>query len=397
MKKLRGIAAVSALLIAAASISGCGGGSKSGDASVGATLIGNAQATDSTSTAAAAEGTPVYAKVEVNVRKQPDTSAEILGVLQAGESVTRTAAGSAWWQVSYNGQTGYVAAEFMTENQGETGQPVSAPAAESEAAVSEAGTDSAVSTTSEIIERSTDYTPYMSWDLSSLSTDAVPFGYAAEYDERNVPTGANYYEHLWGQFNVDYIGDTSQNVIYLTMDEGYANTNTESILATLKEKNVKAVFFVTWDFVTGRPDLVQQMIDEGHIIGNHTVSHKKMDTLSIEEQTKEVMDLQNYVKENFNYEMKLFRYPQGEFSEQSLGLVNNLGFKACFWSYAYNDFSDEEMPVEEALPKALNAVHPGAIYLLHARSNTNTAMLGDFIDGCRERGFEFGEYDLRSN
>ena len=73
---------------------------------------------------------------------------------------------------------------------------------------------------------------------------------------------------------------------------------------------------------------------------------------------------------------------------------NNLGFKVSFWSYAYNDYSEEQMPVPEALQKALDSVHPGAIYLLHAKSDTNTAMLADFIDGVRAKGFGFGVYDL---
>ena len=92
--------------------------------------------------------------------------------------------------------------------------------------------------------------------------------------------------------------------------------------------------------------------------------------------------------------MVLFRYPEGAFSKQSMGLVNNLGFKVSFWSYAYNDYSEEQMPVPEALQKALDSVHPGAIYLLHAKSDTNTAMLADFIDGVRAKGFDFGVYDL---
>ena len=66
------------------------------------------------------------------------------------------------------------------------------------------------------------------------------------------------------------------------------------------------------------------MIDEGHTVGNHTCNHKNMPSLSLEEQTNEIMVLHNLVKDNFGYEMKLFRFPEGSTSEQSLGLVESL-------------------------------------------------------------------------
>ena len=236
-------------------------------------------------------------------------------------------------------------------------------------------------------------TPDMQWDLWSLPTDTIPYGYVRENrDESNVPTDMFWYESQWGRFNVDWIQDTSQNVIYLTMDDGFANDTTAQILDTLKEKDVKAVFFLTKNFVDGMPEIVQRMIDEGHQIGNHTCTHPRMPEISIEEQTAEITGLQDQMRDQFGYEMKYFRFPEGAFSEQSLGLVNNLGLKAVFWSYAYNDYSEEQPPVWESLQKALGELHPGAVYLLHASSSTNAAFLADFIDECRNRGFEFGVY-----
>ena len=231
------------------------------------------------------------------------------------------------------------------------------------------------------------------WDLSLLSAEPVPYGYVRENrDESNVPTDMFWYDSQWGQFNVDWIQDTSKNVIYLTMDDGFANDTTAPILDILKEKDVKAVFFLTKNFVDGMPEIVRRMIDEGHQIGNHTCSHPRMPELSVEEQTAEIMELQDQVRDQFGYEMKYFRFPEGAFSEQSLGLVDNLGLKSVFWSYAYNDYSEEQPPVEESLWKAIGELHPGAVYLLHASSSTNAAFLADFIDECRSRGFEFGVY-----
>ena len=66
------------------------------------------------------------------------------------------------------------------------------------------------------------------------------------------------------------LGNKEKKNIYLTFDEGYEAGYTPQLLNTLKENQVKAIFFITAHFVNTQPDLVQQMIGEGHIIGNHT-------------------------------------------------------------------------------------------------------------------------------
>ena len=300
----------------------------------------------------------VFTTDSVNVRSGPGTDTEIVGKLLAGASVKKTGDEEDWSIVEYEGKKAYIKSEYLTEG------------------------------------KSYDTT----WNLDDLDNEPVNFGYAqANRDENNVPTDWEWYESKWGQFNVDWIQDTSKKIIYLTMDEGFENDTTAGILDVLKEKGVKATFFLTKYFTDEMPEMVQRMIDEGHQLGNHTCTHPNMPNLSIEEQTDQVMTLQNMIKDQFGYDMKYFRYPEGVYSNQSLGLINNLGLKVVFWSYAYNDYSDEQPPVDESLAKAVDAVHPGAIYLLHASSTTNAAFLADFIDQCRDRGYEFGIYPDSAN
>ena len=300
----------------------------------------------------------VFTTDSVNVRSGPGTDTEIVGKLLAGASVKKTGDEEDWSIVEYEGKKAYIKSEYLTEG------------------------------------KSYDTT----WNLDDLDNEPVNFGYAqANRDENNVPTDWEWYESKWGQFNVDWIQDTSKKIIYLTMDEGFENDTTAGILDVLREKGVKATFFLTKYFTDEMPEMVQRMIDEGHQLGNHTCTHPNMPNLSIEEQTDQVMTLQNMIKDQFGYDMKYFRYPEGVYSNQSLGLINNLGLKVVFWSYAYNDYSDEQPPVDESLAKAVDAVHPGAIYLLHASSTTNAAFLADFIDQCRDRGYEFGIYPDSAN
>ena len=96
-------------------------------------------------------------------------------------------------------------------------------------------------------------------------------------------------------YDAIYNGPKSPNVksLYLTFDEGYENGYTEQILDVLKEKNVKAIFFVTSHYITYSPDTVKRMVDEGHIVANHTNHHYSMPsvTYSTDVFNKELTDV----------------------------------------------------------------------------------------------------------
>ena len=123
------------------------------------------------------------------------------------------------------------------------------------------------------------------------------------------------------------LGNKEKKNIYLTFDEGYEAGYTPQLLSTLKENQVKATFFITAHYVNSQPDLVKQIIDEGHIIGNHTVNHKSMPELTQDKIKTEVMDLHQVIHDKFGYEMKYIRPPKGEFSENTLQITNQLGYK----------------------------------------------------------------------
>ncbi len=232
-------------------------------------------------------------------------------------------------------------------------------------------------------------------DVSSLDNTAFGWGFGGPRDEANRPTPALNAQEKYGKLGADFIIPTEEKVIYLTFDEGYENGYTPQILDTLKDKDVKAVFFITKPYAESEPELVRRMIDEGHVVGNHSVHHPSdgLPAHDIDYQTHEVMDLHDYVKENFDYEMCLFRYPAGMFSEQSLAVVQNCGYRSVFWSFAHSDWDPDNQPdPTSALKKLEDNLHPGAIYLLHAVSATNTQILGSFIDEAKNAGYTFGYY-----
>lgn len=225
-------------------------------------------------------------------------------------------------------------------------------------------------------------------DYAEYENESKGWGQGIPVNEENRPISCDIYQEKYGEYGGVFIMPADEKKMYLTFDEGYENGYTPIILDALKEKNCPAVFFVTLPYVKSHPDLVQRMIDEGHIVGNHSVRHKQMPSLSAQEQIEEIAGLHNYMVENFNYQMSLFRPPEGVWSTRTMYIASQLGYKTILWSYAYADWDPQkQLGVETAFPKVSKAAHNGAVYLLHAVSKDNSEMLGDLIDYWRDEGY----------
>ena len=196
------------------------------------------------------------------------------------------------------------------------------------------------------------------------------------------------------ELNAYYLGNEDERKIYLTFDAGYENGNTEKILDALKENDVKAAFFLVGNYLESCPDIVKRMVEEGHIVGNHTYHHKDMATLTTEEMfMKELEDLEDLYKKVIGSEMpKFYRPPQGKYNEEQLQWAKKNGYKTCFWSLAYVDWDEKKQPSkEQAMEKLTKRIHPGAIVLLHSTSSTNAEILDDVIKEWKNMGYTFGD------
>ena len=181
----------------------------------------------------------------------------------------------------------------------------------------------------------------------SLSTKKIGWGIKRN-DNHKQPDLGKMNKEIIEKNNGIAMGNSNDKYIYLTFDEGYEAGYTKQILSTLKETNVKAAFFITAHYLNTQPELVKQMIDEGHIVGNHTVNHKSMPTLTEKQINSEVMDLHKSIYNQFGYEMKYIRPPMGEFSEKSISVTNSLGYKTVMWSFAYEDWNENKQPNNNA-------------------------------------------------
>ncbi|MDD6268930.1 MAG: polysaccharide deacetylase family protein [Oscillospiraceae bacterium] len=216
---------------------------------------------------------------------------------------------------------------------------------------------------------------------------AIGYGQGTAADSSNCPVDAVSFDQNYRKYNA-YATTPDRQRIIITFDQGYENGYTADILDTLKEKNVKAIFFLTGDYAKKEQELVKRMICEGHVLGNHGMTHASLPKLSEEEARQEISSLHDYVQDTYGYEMQYFRFPCGEYSEDRLQTVCSLGYKTLFWSYAYVDWKTDAQPdPAAALEKLRASAHGGEILLLHSVSETNAEILGDAIDTFRNAGF----------
>ncbi len=235
-------------------------------------------------------------------------------------------------------------------------------------------------TGSESIETSAE----CNWGLSFQQEGKEPVGNAtAEYLKE------------YNAYYIDKAGEKEKR-IYLTFDAGYENGYTEKILDVLKEEDVPAAFFLVGNYIQQNPEIVKRMNDEGHTVGNHTMHHPDM--ASIAEQSafeKELTDLEaEYEKATGKKMKKIYRPPQGKYSENNLKQAFEMGYTTVFWSLAYVDWYENDQPAREDALNTLNKrVHPGAIVLLHSTSKTNSEILQELIQGWKKQGYKFCSID----
>ena len=187
----------------------------------------------------------------------------------------------------------------------------------------------------------------------------------------------------------------SEKVIYLTFDAGYENGNIEKILDILHEQNVPGAFFILGNLINRNPELVKRMQDEGHLVCNHTYTHKDITKLTASEIDGELKRLEKAYQELTGSNLAMyFRPPEGTFDQASLKEVSNMGYKTVFWSFAYADWDNgKQMSSQEAKKKIMDNLHNGEIMLLHPTSATNAAILGDVICELKQMGYRFGTLD----
>lgn len=231
--------------------------------------------------------------------------------------------------------------------------------------------------------------------ISIPSFEAKGYGWGFKRNNNHMQPDIGWYKDEISGTATFYVGKPDEKVVYFTFDAGYDNGCLSGILDVLKEKDVKATFFVTGDFLKKESELTLRMVNEGHIVGNHTYKHKDITKLSDQELKEELGKVEDLYYEITKRPMiRFFRPPEGTFNKESLQKVNNLGYTTFFWSIAYKDWITKETRGKDyPYTQVMNNLHNGAIILMHTVSRDNLEALPLIIDAIRNEGYEIKNLD----
>lgn len=205
------------------------------------------------------------------------------------------------------------------------------------------------------------------------------------------------YKGLGMQRDIIRQGTEHFKYVALTFDDGPDPVYTSEILDILKEKRVKATFFLVGKNVEDYPQIAQRIAQEGHNIGNHTYSHKSLIPLSNKKTMWEIKEAEKVIEEATGIRTTLFRPPRGIYSKFSRKFLKDERYTIVLWTISAVDWA--ELTPNSILKNVIKKVEPGTIILLHDsgdlitykggdRSATVKA-LPDIIDNLRSQGYEF--------
>ncbi len=180
---------------------------------------------------------------------------------------------------------------------------------------------------------------------------------------------------------------TSEKIVALTFDDGPHAEMTPRVLDLLKKNDVKATFFLIGRNAEQSPELVRRMVDEGHIVANHTFSHQGVFPLSSAATVADELRRCNDTLYNIiGRRPKLFRPPFGVTNPIIGGVVNDMKFRTIGWSIRSLD-TVESRSRTSVCRKVLNSLRPGAVILLHDRCANSPELLEMLISGIRNKGY----------
>lgn len=237
---------------------------------------------------------------------------------------------------------------------------------------------------------------YKNYDNTSIDWYFIP----TKKTHQGIKTGINKnISNLISRYNVIWQAPKEEKTVYITFDEGYEyKNNTSKILDIASKKGVKFTFFVTGHYLDSNKNLVKRMHDEGHLVANHSNNHLNAPKALNVSNEKFMNDLvaveEKYKKITGKNISPYYRPPEGVYSQRTLKIADDMGYKTVFWSFAYQDWLTNNQPYKKyALDKIVGQLHNGSVILLHTVSSTNVSILEELIDTIKIKGYKIETLD----
>lgn len=181
-----------------------------------------------------------------------------------------------------------------------------------------------------------------------------------------------------------YNGNTQNNNVSLMINVYWGTEFIAPMLEILNNENVKCTFFVGGTWVASNPEILKEIYENGHEIGNHGYYHKDHKSLSRERNQEEIYITHKVVKETLNVDMTLFAPPSGSYSQTTLQVASDLGYKTIMWNKDTIDWRDKDSEI--CYSRATKNAKNGDLILMHPTEHTLNA-LKNIVKFYKENGF----------
>ncbi len=189
----------------------------------------------------------------------------------------------------------------------------------------------------------------------------------------------------------DFIWNSPCGKIILTFDDGPNPKTTPLILKILEKNNADAIFFTVGENLTRYKSLANEIIERGQALGNHAQNHAVLTKLKKKEILEQISLVQNFARDELNYEIKFFRPPHGRFPVNLAKTLNLLGLKNVMWSLLTYDYENNFNMVKFAIE---NFLRRDSVVVFHDSDKSAEIIeesLNYLFEKASEKGFEFGK------
>lgn len=183
-----------------------------------------------------------------------------------------------------------------------------------------------------------------------------------------------------------YCVEKNEKKVSISFDAAWGNEQTNTLLDILKEKNVKATFFLVGSWVDKYPDSVKDIAKEGHDIGNHSDTHAHLPQLTDSDIKKELEDCNNKVKKLTGKSPTLFRPPYGDYNNNVVSVTNGINMYCVQWDIDSLDWKDPTP--QQMVERIKNNLKNGSIILMHNGAKNTPEALPTIIDTIKSEGYE---------
>ena len=173
-------------------------------------------------------------------------------------------------------------------------------------------------------------------------------------------------------YSAYYHGNENNNNVSLMFNVYMGEQYIPDILNVLSENNAKVTFFVGGSWAIKHTELLEDILNQGHEIGNHGYWHKDHKTLSAEKNMSEIGLTHEVIKQTLNYEMTLFAPPSGSYGQNTLKVAQDMGYKTIMWSKDTIDWRDQDTNL--IVSRATKNPQNGDLILMHPTASTLSAL-----------------------